>query len=105
MNTKHKSGLLFAFSLLVLVFLFLLYNLDYIYSIEDHKQNAILAFGDYNFAVEDWYCNKEYSIIQDCKFGFLNINIENYGKTILGEFYTNEGNIIDHFELNEAYER
>ncbi len=43
-----------------------------------------------------------YYVIQESEFGFLNINIENNGKTIVGEFHTNEGNIIDHFELNEA---
>jgi hypothetical protein len=43
-----------------------------------------------------------YYVIQESKFGFLNINLENNGKTMVGEFHTNEGNIIDHFELNEA---
>ena len=103
MNTKHESGLFLAFALLVIIFLFLLSNINYIHGIKDYKQNTTLAFRDYNFtAVEDWCCNKEYSIIQESKFGFLNINIENNGKKILGEFYTNERNIIDHFELKEA---
>ena len=43
-----------------------------------------------------------YYIIQESEFCFLNMDIENNGKVILGEFQTNEGNMIDHFELNEA---
>ena len=43
-----------------------------------------------------------YYIIQESEFCFLNMDIEKNGKVILGEFQTNEGNIIDHFELNEA---
>ena len=43
-----------------------------------------------------------YYVIQESKFGFLNMNLENNGKTLVGEFHTNEGIIIDHFELNEA---
>ena len=43
-----------------------------------------------------------YYVIHESQFVFLNINIENNDKTIVREFHTNEGNIIDHFELNEA---
>jgi Calcineurin-like phosphoesterase len=42
-----------------------------------------------------------YYVIQESEFGFLNINIENNGKTLIGEFHSNKGNIIDHFELEE----
>ncbi len=38
-----------------------------------------------------------YYVIHESEF-----NIENNDKTIVREFHTNEGNIIDHFELNEA---
>ena len=34
-------------------------------------------------------------------FGFLDLKLENNGKTIVGEFHTNEGDIIDHFELKQ----
>jgi hypothetical protein len=35
-------------------------------------------------------------------FGFLNIEIENKGKTLVGTFHSNDGNIIDRFKLNET---
>ncbi len=41
-------------------------------------------------------------VIQDSKFGFLNVEIENNGKTLVGTFHANDGNIIDHFKLNET---
>jgi hypothetical protein len=42
--------------------------------------------------------NKDNYIIQESEFSFLNINIENNGKMLVGEFHTNEGS----FELNET---
>ena len=39
-------------------------------------------------------------VVQQSKFGFLNVKIENNGKTLVGEFHTNNGKIIDHFKLN-----
>ena len=41
-------------------------------------------------------------VIQDSKFGFLNVEIENNGKTLVGTFHANDGNIIDCFKLNET---
>ena len=41
-------------------------------------------------------------VIQESKFGFLNVNIENKGNTLVGEFYSNDGNIIDQFRLNKT---
>ena len=41
-------------------------------------------------------------VIQDSKFGFLNVEIENNGKTLVGTFHANDGNIIDRFKLNET---
>ena len=35
-------------------------------------------------------------------FGFLNVEIENNGKTLVGTFHANDGNIIDRFKLNET---
>lgn len=56
--------------------------------------------GDELDAVKEW---PGYHVIQESEFGFLNINIENNGKTLVGEFYTNEGDLVDYFELNEYY--
>jgi len=44
-----------------------------------------------------------YYVIQDSKFGFLNINIENNGKILVGQFHTNDGQIIDHFRLSQSW--
>ena len=32
----------------------------------------------------------------------IDIEIENNGKTLVGEFHTNDGQIIDHFKLNDT---
>ena len=40
--------------------------------------------------------------IQESKFGFLNIKIQNNGNTLVGEFLTNDGYVLDHFELNNV---
>ena len=31
----------------------------------------------------------------------IDIEIENNGKTLIGEFHANDGKIIDHFKLND----
>lgn len=41
-------------------------------------------------------------VIQKSEFGFLNVKIENNGTTLVGEFYTNDGKILDHFKLNNT---
>ena len=43
-----------------------------------------------------------YYVTQESKFGFLNIKIENDGKTLVGQFHANDGNIIDQFTLNDT---
>ncbi|HYJ01879.1 MAG TPA: hypothetical protein VEW92_06670 [Nitrososphaeraceae archaeon] len=43
-----------------------------------------------------------FMLFQASKFSFLNIEIENKGKTLVGTFHSNDGNIIDHFKLNET---
>ncbi len=43
-----------------------------------------------------------YYVIQDSKFGFLNVDLENNGKTLVGQFHTNTGQIIDEFRLNKS---
>ena len=40
-------------------------------------------------------------VIQESEFGFLDIKLEDNGQTLRGEFHTNDGKILDHFELNE----
>ena len=40
-----------------------------------------------------------YYIIQKGKYGFLNLKLENNGKTIVGEFHTNNNKILDNFEV------
>ena len=44
----------------------------------------------------------DYYVIQESKFGFLNVKIENKGNTLVGEFHSNDGNIIDQFRLNKT---
>jgi hypothetical protein len=42
-----------------------------------------------------------YHIIQKSNHGFLNLELSNQGKKIIGEFYTNDGQILDHFIMHE----
>jgi hypothetical protein len=44
----------------------------------------------------------DFYVIQVSEFGFLNIEIENKGKTLVGAFHANDGGIIDQFKLNET---
>ena len=39
---------------------------------------------------------------QESKFGFLEIELENNGKKLIGQFHTNDGNVIDKFTLNDT---
>jgi hypothetical protein len=42
----------------------------------------------------------DYLVIQDDEeYGFLNLKLEDNGKTIVGEFQTNDGDILDSFAL------
>ena len=41
-------------------------------------------------------------VFQESKFGFLEIEIENNGKTLVGQFHTNEGKVADQFTLNDT---
>ena len=40
--------------------------------------------------------------LQQSQFSFLNVKIENNGKTLIGEFLTNNGTVIDYFKLNKT---
>ncbi|MGD1836838.1 MAG: metallophosphoesterase [Nitrososphaeraceae archaeon] len=44
----------------------------------------------------------DYYVIQESTYGFLNIAIEDDGKTLVGEFHTNDGKILDEFVLFET---
>ena len=43
-----------------------------------------------------------YYIIQKEKYGFLNLKLENNGKTIVGEFHTNNDKILDNFKVKKS---
>jgi len=44
---------------------------------------------------------EDYYAIQKEEYGFLNLKLENNGKTIIGEFHSNDDKIIDEFYLNK----
>jgi len=44
----------------------------------------------------------DYYVTQESKHGFLNLELSNYGKKLTGEFYTNDGDVLDHFILHES---
>ena len=44
----------------------------------------------------------KYYFTQESKFGFLNVKIENDGKTLVGQFHANDGKILDQFTLNDT---
>jgi hypothetical protein len=44
--------------------------------------------------------NPSYFVIQESKYGFLNISIKNNGKTLFGEFIANDGSVVDQFKLH-----
>ena len=41
-------------------------------------------------------------VLQESQFGFLNVKIENNGKTLNGEFLTNNDKVIDYFTLKKS---
>jgi len=43
-----------------------------------------------------------YYIIQKERYGFLNLKLENNGKTIIGEFHTNNDKILDNFKVKKS---
>lgn len=45
---------------------------------------------------------EDYFVIQKEKYGFLNLKLENNGKTIVGEFHTNTDKILDNFEVKKS---
>jgi hypothetical protein len=46
---------------------------------------------------------EDYYAIQKEEYGFVNLKLENNGKTIIGEFHSNDGKIIDEFYLDKRH--
>jgi len=44
----------------------------------------------------------DYYVIQESKHGFLNMELSNNGKILIGTFYTNDGKVLDNFTLHES---
>ena len=62
-----------------------------------------LTVGTEGDELKDIVDKEDYYVIQnDEEYGFLNLKLENNGKTIIGKFHSNEGNVIDNFELIKA---
>ena len=116
MINKNKLFLFIVFSIIAPAFFFLLSDINYVKAMENKKQNATLAFGDYNFiaVVGDWYCNEEteknirnqyyemtYPLLYNGEYEKI-INKKIKPQPIVGEFHTNEGNMIDRFKLGET---
>jgi hypothetical protein len=45
---------------------------------------------------------EDYYVIQKARYGFLNLKLDNNGKTMIGEFQTNNGKILDSFKLTKS---
>jgi Calcineurin-like phosphoesterase len=60
-----------------------------------------LTVGTAGDELHDILDKEDYYIIQKERYGFLNLKLENNGKTIVGEFHTNKGKILDSFELTK----
>ena len=45
---------------------------------------------------------EDYYVIQKEKYGFLNLKLENKGKTIVGELRTNNDKILDNFVVKKS---
>ena len=43
-----------------------------------------------------------YYVTQESEHGFLNLELSNQCKKLTGEFYTNDGDVLDHFILHES---
>jgi hypothetical protein len=62
-----------------------------------------LTVGTGGDELKDIVDKEDYYVIQnDEEYGFLNLKLESNGKTIVGEFHSNEGKVIDSFELIKA---
>jgi Calcineurin-like phosphoesterase len=76
--------------------------------IADHSQSeypptdgiVFLTVGTAGDELDPVIEHPRFYVVQESEFGFLNIIIENGGKTLVGEFLTNDGYVLDHFKLN-----
>ncbi|MDX1373100.1 MAG: hypothetical protein R3321_11550, partial [Nitrososphaeraceae archaeon] len=46
--------------------------------------------------------HEDYYAVQDEEHGFLNLQVENNGKTIVGKFHSNDDDIIDYFTVDQT---
>ena len=44
----------------------------------------------------------KFYVHQESKFGFLEIEIKNDGKILVGQFHTNDGQVVDQFTVNNT---
>jgi hypothetical protein len=76
--------------------------------IADHSQSeyppthgiVFLTVGTAGDELDPVIEHPRFYVVQESEFGFLNIIIENGGKTLVGEFRTNDGYVLDYFKLN-----
>jgi hypothetical protein len=64
-----------------------------------------LTVGTAGDELQDIVDNEDYYMIQEEEYGFLNLKLDNEGKTLVGEFRTggNNDDILDNFELTKSY--
>ena len=76
--------------------------------IADHSQSeypptdgiVFLTVGTAGDELDPVIEHPRFYVVQESEFGSLNIIIENGGKTLVGEFRTNDGYVLDYFKLN-----
>jgi Calcineurin-like phosphoesterase len=63
-----------------------------------------LTVGTGGDELQDIIDNEDYYIIQEEEYGFLNLKLENEGKTLIGEFHAgdDDDDILDNFELTKS---
>ena len=72
-------------------------------SIYENKNGIIyLTVGTAGDELQQIKEKEDYYVIQKEKYGFLNLKLENNGKTIVGEFRTNNDKILDNFVVKKS---
>ncbi len=69
-----------------------------------HNPHGIifLTVGTAGDELQDIENKDDYYVIQKERYGFLNLELKGDGHTIMGEFHTNKGKILDNFELTKS---
>lgn len=67
----------------------------------DPKGIIFLTVGTAGDELDEVEEQHDYFITQEDKHGFLNLKLQNDGKILAGEFHTNDGDIIDHFQISK----